>query len=183
MAADAPSRIRLAHWPPAGLFVFDSPSILRFFVSSVRRYSTLFSLTERCQPCELLVHHVAPVWHRRVTECVKQIGPLPGRRASHSQVTRVKTRAQRKRTRFGLVKPVAVASLPKVLKPVIDAEATSTSTHRTARGVWGGRVSTDESRTPGDPARRRDDNDAWESITMRRLRPGVGPAHSSAEAG
>ena len=26
------------------------------------------------------------------------------------------------RTRFGLVNPMAVASLPKVLKPVIDAE-------------------------------------------------------------
>lgn len=39
---------------------------------------------------------------------------------------------------------MAVASLPKVLKPVIDAEATSMCTHRTARGVRGGRVSIDD---------------------------------------
>ena len=114
------------------------------FVSSVRRYSTSFLLTERCQPCELLVHHVAPVWHTRATDGAKQIGPLREQRASRSQATRAKTRAQRKRTQFGLVKPMAVASLPKVLKPVIDAEATSVRTHRTARGVRGGRVSIDE---------------------------------------
>ena len=122
----------------------DANDSLRIFVSSVCRYSTSFLLTERCQPCELLVHHVAPVWHTRATECAKQTGPLPEQRASRSQATRAKTRAQRTRTRFGLVKPVAVASLPKVLKPDVDAEATSMCTHRTARGVRGGRVSIDD---------------------------------------
>jgi len=86
-------------------------------------------------------------------------------------------------TRFGLVNPMAVASLPKVLKPVIDAEGTSVYTHRTVRGVRGGRALTEGGRTPGDPAGCRCDNDGWESITTRRPRPGVGPAHSSEEAG
>ena len=78
---------------------------------------------------------------------------------------------------------MAVASLPKVLKPVIDAEATSLCTHRTARGVWGGRALTERCGTPGAPAWCRWDNGVWESITTGRLRPGVGPAHSSEEAG
>jgi hypothetical protein len=35
----------------------------------------LFLLTERSQPCELLVHHVAAVRRGRVTERAKRTGP------------------------------------------------------------------------------------------------------------
>ena len=47
---------------------------------------------------------------------------VAGQRASRLQATRAKARAQRKRTRFGLVNPMAVATLPKVLKPATGAE-------------------------------------------------------------
>lgn len=93
-------------------------------------------------------------------------------------------RAQRKRTRFGLVTPMAVATLPKVTKPATDGEATSTRTHRAARGDWGGRASTESVWVLGDPAWRAGRrNGRSESLTTWRPRPGVGPAHRSGEAG
>jgi len=48
---------------------------------------------------------------------------------------------------------MSVASLPKVVKPATDGEATTMSTRRALRGGWGGRARTDASRNLGDPAR------------------------------
>jgi len=56
------------------------------------------------------------------------------------------------RTRFGLVTLVAVASLPKMMKPAIGREEMSVGTVRTARGGWGERASRDWSRNLGGPA-------------------------------
>jgi len=47
-----------------------------------------------------------------------------------------------------------VASLPKMLKPAIDREATGTSTDRTFRGERRQRVGTERPRNLGDPAQR-----------------------------
>jgi len=60
-------------------------------------------------------------------------------------------RAAVKRTRFGLVNLMGVASLSKRMKPVTDGEATGECNRRALRGGWGRRVGIDESRNLGDP--------------------------------
>ena len=73
--------------------------------------------------------HVAAVWRRRVTQCAKRTGSAARvvERVSGPLIT-AKARAQRKRTRFDLVKPVTTANLAEMAKPDIAEEATSTCT-------------------------------------------------------
>ena len=47
-----------------------------------------------------------------------------------------------------------VASLPKMMKPETDGEATGKCSHRAFRGGWGRRAGTDQSRNLGGPAAR-----------------------------
>ena len=77
-------------------------------------------------------------------------------------------RAAVKRTRFGLVNLMGVASLSKRIKPVTDGEATGECNRRALRGGWGRRVRKDKSRNLGYPR-----------VFFRRSRT----AHSSGEAG
>lgn len=49
---------------------------------------------------------------------------------------------------------VEVASLPEMLKPAIDREATGVGTGRAFRGEWRQRVGTERPRNLGDPAQR-----------------------------
>ena len=82
---------------------------------------------------------------------------------------------------------VRAAKLPYVMKPATGGEVRGESSHRALRGGWGQRMETDQqARNLGDPAkwaRIVGTNVRGERITLGRLRWGVGPAHSSREAG
>ena len=78
-----------------------------------------------------------------------------------------------------------MAKLPYVMKPATAGEAMGASSQRTLRGGWGRRVGKDQLSNLGDPAE-------WSAQAGERprgmhnpgaARSGVGPAHSSGEAG
>src|SRR3989339_41262 len=96
----------------------------------------------------------APWWSVGATgrEAGRSGKRAPG--AWRGAAARAKPRAQRKRTRFGLVTPEAGAPPPKKPKPDTGGEVTSTRTPWTARGDWGGRAATERGRVLGDPATR-----------------------------
>ena len=83
---------------------------------------------------------------------------------------------------------VRAASLPYVMKPDAGGEAMGKSSHRALRGGWGRRMEKDQSRNLGDPAgRSRSFGGAGQRPrgmhNLGAASPGVGPAHSSGEAG
>jgi hypothetical protein len=83
------------------------------------------------------------------------------------------------------LRELRAAKLPYERKPATGGEGRGESSHWALRGGWGRRVGTDQSRNLGDPAE-------WTAEAGQRLRgmhnleaarSGVGPAHSSEEAG